>query len=110
MIEEREAEDMLEEYAWDDVNDIKLPIDQVKNARAEEMKHMKGKIFKVVKKSEAWERTGKPPVSSKLAAKSPKAAARRKSFCARMGGMEGPMKDENGKPTRKALALRKWDC
>lgn len=52
----------------------------------------------------------KPPVSAKQAAKSPKAAARRKSFCARMGGMEGPMKDENGKPTRKALALRKWDC
>lgn len=39
-----------------------------------------------------------------------KAAKRRKSFCARMGGMEGPMKDENGKPTRKALALRKWNC
>ena len=52
----------------------------------------------------------KPPVSSKQAAKSPKAAARRKSFCARMGGMEGPMKKPNGKPTRKALALRKWDC
>jgi hypothetical protein len=52
----------------------------------------------------------KPPVSAKQAAKSPKSAARRKSFCARMGGMEGPMKDDNGKPTRKALALRKWDC
>jgi len=52
----------------------------------------------------------KPPVSAKQAAKSPKAAARRKSFCARMGGMEGPMKDEKGRPTRKALALRKWDC
>lgn len=52
----------------------------------------------------------KPPVSAKLAAKSPKAAARRKSFCARMSGMPGPMKDENGKPTRKALSLRKWDC
>lgn len=52
----------------------------------------------------------KPPVSAKQAKKSPKAAARRRSFCARMGGMEGPMKDENGKPTRKALALRKWDC
>ena len=39
-----------------------------------------------------------------------KAAKRRKSFCARTGGMEGPMKDENGKPTRKALALRKWIC
>ncbi len=52
----------------------------------------------------------KPPVSAKQAANSPKAAARRKSFCARMGGMEGPMKDEQGRPTRKALALRKWDC
>ena len=52
----------------------------------------------------------KPPVSSKQAKKSPKAAARRKSFCARMSGVKGPMKDSKGRPTRKALALRKWDC
>jgi hypothetical protein len=39
-----------------------------------------------------------------------KAAKRRKSFCARMGGMEGAMKKPNGEPTRKALALRKWNC
>ena len=39
-----------------------------------------------------------------------KAAKRRKSFCARMGGSKGPMKDEKGEPTRKALALRKWNC
>jgi hypothetical protein len=52
----------------------------------------------------------KPPVSAKQAKKSPKAAARRKSFCARMSGMEGPMEDDKGRPTRKALALRKWDC
>ena len=39
-----------------------------------------------------------------------KPAKRRKSFCARMGGMEGPMKKPNGEPTRKALALRKWNC
>lgn len=39
-----------------------------------------------------------------------KAANRRKSFCARMGGVDGPMKDEKGRPTRKALALRKWNC
>ena len=38
-----------------------------------------------------------------------KAANRRKSFCARMSGMKGPMK-KDGKPTRKALALRKWHC
>jgi hypothetical protein len=52
----------------------------------------------------------KPPVSAKQAKKSPKAAARRKSFCARMSGMPGPMEDDKGRPTRKALALRKWDC
>jgi len=39
-----------------------------------------------------------------------KAAKRRKSFCARMGGMKGPMKKPNGEPTRKALALKKWNC
>jgi hypothetical protein len=39
-----------------------------------------------------------------------KAAGRRRSFCARMGGSKGPMKDEKGRPTRKALALRKWNC
>ena len=38
-----------------------------------------------------------------------KAAKRRKSFCARMSGVKGPMK-KDGKPTRKALALRKWNC
>lgn len=42
--------------------------------------------------------------------KGSKAAKRRKSFCARMGGMPGPMKDEKGRPTRKALSLRKWNC
>jgi hypothetical protein len=54
----------------------------------------------------------KAPVTkepSKLKAGS-KAANRRKSFCARMGGVEGPMKKPNGEPTRKALALRKWNC
>jgi hypothetical protein len=48
-----------------------------------------------------------PP--SKLKAGS-KAANRRKSFCARMSGVDGPMRKPNGEPTRKALALRKWNC
>ena len=39
-----------------------------------------------------------------------KAAKRRKSFCARMSGVKGPMKKPNGKPTRKALALKKCNC
>jgi len=39
-----------------------------------------------------------------------KDARRRKSFCARMGGMPGPMKDDRGRPTRKAMSLRRWKC
>jgi hypothetical protein len=39
-----------------------------------------------------------------------KAAKRRKSFCARMSGNKGPMKDEKGRPTPKAKALRRWNC
>ena len=39
-----------------------------------------------------------------------KRAARRKSFCARMKGVKGPMKDSKGRPTRNALALRRWKC
>ena len=46
---------------------------------------------------------------SKLKAGS-KDAKRRKSFCARMSGMPGPAKKPNGEPTRKTLALRKWNC
>lgn len=51
----------------------------------------------------------KAPVTGKVKAGS-KAAKRRKSFCARMKGVEGPMEDKKGRPTRKALALRKWKC
>jgi len=39
-----------------------------------------------------------------------KDAKRRKSFCARMSGMPGPLKKPNGEPTRKKLALDKWNC
>ena len=39
-----------------------------------------------------------------------KDAKRRRSFCARMSGVKGAMKDEKGRPTRKALALKKWNC
>ena len=51
----------------------------------------------------------KAPVAGKVKPGS-KAAKRRKSFCARMSGMPGPLKKPNGKPTRKALALRRWKC
>ena len=39
-----------------------------------------------------------------------KAAGRRKSFCARMSGVKGPMKDKKGRPTRKAMSLKRWKC
>lgn len=42
--------------------------------------------------------------------KTEKDAGRRKSFCARMSGMPGAMKDEKGRPTRKALSLKAWNC
>ena len=47
---------------------------------------------------------------SHLKAPQPQGGARQKSFCARMSGMPGPMKDENGKPTRKAASLKRWNC
>jgi hypothetical protein len=47
---------------------------------------------------------------SDLKAPQPEGGPRKRSFCARMGGMKGPMKKPNGEPTRKALALRKWKC
>jgi hypothetical protein len=39
-----------------------------------------------------------------------KDANRRKSFCARMSGNKGPMKDKHGNPTPKAKALSRWNC
>ncbi len=33
---------------------------------------------------------------------------RRVSFACRFSGMKGPMKDSKGRPTRKAIALKKW--
>ena len=35
-------------------------------------------------------------------------SGRRVSFAARFAGMRGKMKDEKGRPTRKALALKAW--
>ena len=47
---------------------------------------------------------------SKLKAPQPGGGPRKRSFCARMSGVKGPMKKPNGKPTRKALALKRWKC
>ena len=45
-----------------------------------------------------------------LKAPQPEGGPRKKSFCARMSGMPGPMKDEKGQPTRKAASLARWKC
>jgi hypothetical protein len=47
---------------------------------------------------------------SNLKAPQPGGGPRKKSFCARFKGMKGPMKKPNGKPTRKALAMKRWKC
>ena len=62
---EKGKQDQMYEYAWDDVNDMELPIEKVREARTQEMKYMKGKTFKVVKQSEAYRVTGKGAISTK---------------------------------------------
>ena len=55
----------------------------------------------------------KPPVKKNEAARSPKAAARRKSFCARMMGMKRKntsSKTANDPNSRINKSLRAWDC
>ena len=118
---------------------INLPLAKTKAAKSLEIAHYNMKTFGgfMTEASAAWQRKeGKNPEGglnkkgiasyrkenpgSKLsmAVTTPpsklkpgsKSANRRKSFCARMGGMPGPMKDEKGNPTRKALSLRKWNC
>ena len=57
--------------------------------------------------------TLRPPVSAKQAKKSPSAARRRKSFCARMKGMKSKLtsaKTANDPNSRINKSLRKWDC
>ena len=84
-------------------------------------------LEKIQEKSAAWQRkegknkTGglnekgrksyeRENPGSDLKRPQPEGGPRKRSFCARMSGVKGPMKDEKGRPTRKALALRKWKC
>ena len=104
-----------EKYSVDN-HDALMSVDEASGAwQRKEGKNKEGGLNAAGRASYERENPGsdlKAPVSSKTASKNPdgKAANRRKSFCARMGGMPGAMKDEKGRPTRKALALRKWDC
>ncbi len=49
----------------------------------------------------------KPPVTESKP--TGKRAARKKSFCARMGGMQGAT-SKGGKLTKKGAALKRWKC
>jgi hypothetical protein len=60
--------------------------------------------------TEAGRKAYNAKTGSNLKAPQPEGGARKDSFCARMSGVKGPMKDENGKPTRKAAALKRWKC
>lgn len=57
--------------------------------------------------------TLKPPVKASEAKKSPKSAARRKSFCGRMCGMKAKLtsaKTARDPNSRINKSLRAWDC
>jgi hypothetical protein len=74
----------------------------------------KGRNYLSVKEGAGMTAVGRKAYNAKtgsdLKAPQPQGGARKKSFCARMSGMPGPMKDEKGKPTRKAASLARWKC
>ena len=81
-----------------------------------EGKSAKGGLNEKGRKSYEKANTGsnlKPPVKKEQAKKSPKSAARRKSFCSRMEGMKKKntssktAKDPNSRINK---SLRAWDC
>lgn len=81
-----------------------------------EGKNQEGGLNEKGRKSYEKEHPGsnlKPPVSKEKAKKSPKDAARRESFCARMEGMKKKntsSKTANDPDSRINKSLRKWDC
>jgi len=80
-------------------------IEEVAAWQKKEGKNPEGGLNEKGRKSYEAENPG-----SNLQAPQPQGGPRKRSFCSRMGGMPGPMKDEKGRPTRKALALAKWEC
>jgi hypothetical protein len=74
----------------------------------------KGRNYLSTKEGAGMTAAGRKAYNSKtgsnLKAPQPQGGARKDSFCARMSGMPGPMKDEKGKPTRKAASLARWKC
>ena len=74
----------------------------------------KGRNFLSAKEGAGMTVAGRKVYNSKtgsnLKAPQPQGGARKDSFCARMSGVKGPMKDEKGQPTRKAASLARWKC
>ena len=115
VMEIAETHNIDPEQIWEDLEDVSdEELYESAAWRRKEGKDPKGGLNR---KGVASYRRENPGSKLKMAVTTPpsklkkgsKAANRRKSFCARMGGMKGPMK-KDGKPTRKALALRKWNC
>jgi len=115
VMEIAETHNIDPEQIWEDLEDVSdEELYESAAWRRKEGKDPKGGLNR---KGVASYRRENPGSKLKMAVTTPpsklkkgsKAANRRKSFCARMGGMKGPMK-KGGKPTRKALALRKWNC
>jgi len=103
------------EIIWEDLDDVSD--EELYESAAWRRKEGKNPEGGLNRKGVASYRKENPGSKLKMAVTTPpsklkkdsKAAKRRKSFCARMSGMKGPMK-KDGKPSRKALALRKWNC
>ena len=53
------------DFALDDLHGTDLPMEQVLAARQEEMSHMKGHTFEVVKRQGCFDRTGKGPIATR---------------------------------------------
>jgi hypothetical protein len=74
----------------------------------------KGRNFLSTKEGAGMTAAGRKAYNAKTGSNlkdpQPEGGPRKKSFCARPSGMPGPMKDENGKPTRKAASLKRWKC
>ena len=103
----------VEQYAFNNLN-AELAEDDKPNKRGDDSKGH----YRPTEDGAGMTRKGAKAAGVKTAVTTPpskldpggKAAKRRKSFCARMSGMKGPMKDEKGRPTRKAMSLKRWNC
>ena len=84
----------------------KVALKQAKKLRETPLKLTDESYEKSNKKmrSEYKSETGKTLGSRQTSGK----GKRRVSFACRFAGMAGAMKDSKGKPTRKAMALKKW--